>query len=81
MIKRTFYFGNPAYFGMKNFQLEIRLPQTEKNDSLSVPFKENFISTIPIEDIGVAVIDHQQRNCYNIPGDLLKLCFLCQSYI
>ena len=60
MIKRTLYFGNPAYLGMRNSQLEIRLPQVEKNDTLPEPFKEKLVTTIPIEDIGVVVIDHQQ---------------------
>jgi len=60
MIKRTLYFGNPAYLSMKNAQLEIRMPQVEKNDTLPESFKKSFISTIPVEDIGVVVIDHQQ---------------------
>ncbi|MFH1004958.1 MAG: type II CRISPR-associated endonuclease Cas1 [Bacteroidota bacterium] len=60
MIKRTLYFGNPAYLRMKNSQLEIRLPQVEKNDTLPEPFKEKLVTTIPIEDIGVVVIDHHQ---------------------
>jgi CRISP-associated protein Cas1 len=44
---------------MRNSQLEIHLPQVEKNDTLPEPFKEKLISTMPIEDIGVVVIDHQ----------------------
>ncbi len=60
MIKRTLYFGNPAYLGMRNSQLEIRLPQVEKNDTLPEPFKEKLVTTIPIEDIGVVIVDHQQ---------------------
>jgi CRISPR-associated protein Cas1 len=60
MIKRTLYFGNPAYLGMKNAQLEVRLPQVEKNDTLPAPFKESLVSSIPIEDIGMVVIDHSQ---------------------
>jgi CRISPR-associated protein Cas1 len=60
MIKRTLYFGNPAYLGMRNSQLEVRLPQVEKNDTLPEPFKEKLVTTIPIEDIGVVVVDHQQ---------------------
>ena len=60
MIKRTLYFGNPAYLGMKKSQLEVRLPQVEKNDTLPEPFKEKLVTTIPIEDIGVVIIDHPQ---------------------
>src|ERR1700733_6104720 len=60
MIKRTLYFGNPAYLGMSDAQLVIRLPEVEKNDKLPETFKKKSIATIPIEDIGVVIIDHQQ---------------------
>ena len=60
MIKRTLYFGNPAYIGKTNDQLIVRLPQVEKNASLPESFKKEAVATIPIEDIGVVVIDHQQ---------------------
>jgi len=48
MIKRTLYFGNPAYLKTKNEQLII-----EKQDT------GETIST-PIEDIGILILDHQQ---------------------
>ncbi len=32
MIKRTLYFGNPAYLSLNNAQLLVRLPEVEKND-------------------------------------------------
>jgi CRISPR-associated protein Cas1 len=60
MIKRTLYFGNPAYLSMKNRQLVIQLPEVENNDTLSETFKEKTVSTVPIEDIGVVVLDHRQ---------------------
>ncbi|MDR2775216.1 MAG: type II CRISPR-associated endonuclease Cas1, partial [Tannerella sp.] len=60
MIKRTLYFGNSAYLSMKNKQLIIKLPEVEKNDSLPESFKENSIKTIPVEDIGVIVLDNRQ---------------------
>lgn len=60
MIKRTLYFGNPAYLSAKLAQLEIRLPQVENNETLSDHFKESVVKRIPIEDIGVVVIDHKQ---------------------
>ena len=34
MIKRTLYFGNPAYLSMENGQLLIELPEVEKNKDL-----------------------------------------------
>lgn len=33
MIKRTVYFGNPAYVSLRLDQLEIRLPEVEKSDA------------------------------------------------
>lgn len=60
MIKRTLYFGNPAYLSTKLAQLEIRLPEVENNDTLSETFKENAIKKVPIEDIGVVVLDHKR---------------------
>ena len=34
MIKRTLYFGNPAYLSMRNAQLVIHLPEVVKNNDL-----------------------------------------------
>ena len=60
MIKRTLYFGNPAYLSLKNCQLLLRLPEVVKNDSLTVEFKKEAERLIPIEDIGVIIIDNKQ---------------------
>ena len=60
MIKKTLYFGNPAYLSMTNAQLVLRLPEIEKNDSLPLSFKQKAERTIPIEDIGVVILDHRQ---------------------
>ena len=60
MIKRTLYFGNPAYLSVKLEQLEIRLPQVENNTTLPDGFKESVVKRVPIEDIGVVVLDHKQ---------------------
>lgn len=60
MIKRTLYFSNPAYLNVRLAQLEIRLPEVEKNDSLPEPFKASAVKRIPIEDIGVVVLDNKQ---------------------
>ena len=60
MIKKTLYFGNPAYLSMTKAQLVLRLPEVEKNDSLPLSFKQKAERTIPIEDIGVVILDHRQ---------------------
>ncbi len=60
MIKRTIYFGNPHYLSLKNSQLIVRLPEVEKSECLPEKFKKEALATIPIEDIGVVVLDHKQ---------------------
>lgn len=60
MIKKTLYFGNPAYLSLRNSQLVLRLPEIEKNDTVSDFFKKESERTIPVEDIGVIILDHQQ---------------------
>lgn len=60
MIKRTLYFGNPAYLSRRNEQLVVRLPEVEKNDTLPDSFKKEAQATIPIEDIGIVVLDEQR---------------------
>lgn len=60
MIKKTLYFGNPAYLSLKNNQLVIKLPEIEKNDSVPEFFKRENEITKPIEDIGVVVLDNKQ---------------------
>lgn len=59
MIKRTLCFSNPAYLSLKNAQLVIKLPEVEKAD-VSDSFKREATTTIPIEDIGVVVLDNKQ---------------------
>lgn len=60
MIKRTLYFGNPAYLSLRNEQLCIKLPEVEKSDKLSEKFKQDAVHTIPVEDIGVVILDNKQ---------------------
>jgi len=57
MIKRTLYFGNPVYLSLSNEQLVI----TRANDG-DLPFEDERMNkrTIPIEDIGVIVVDNRQ---------------------
>lgn len=59
MIKRTLCFSNPTYLSLTNHQLVIKLPEVEKSN-LTERLKKESVTTIPIEDIGVVVLDHQQ---------------------
>ncbi len=47
MIKKTLYFGNPAYLNVQDKQLKVTYPKEEKPKS-----------SVPIEDIGVLILDH-----------------------
>ena len=60
MIKRTLFFANPAYLSTKHKQLLIRFPETDKEDK-----------TVPIEDIGMLVLENQQITLTN--GLITKL--------
>ena len=60
MIKRTLFFGNPAYLSTKNQQIVI-----------SYPNQEQETKTVAIEDIGVIVLENQQITITN--GLLEKL--------
>ena len=51
MIKRTLYFGNPAYLSMKNAQILIHNPELLIQDAGK---------TVPIEDVGVVILDNKQ---------------------
>ncbi|WP_430812740.1 MULTISPECIES: type II CRISPR-associated endonuclease Cas1 [unclassified Carboxylicivirga] len=47
MIKRTLYFGNPAYLHKQQQQLKVSEPKTK-----------NELGSVPIEDIGVVLLDN-----------------------
>jgi len=48
MLKRTLYFGNPTYLYCSLSQLYIKLVD------------EKLEKTVPIEDIGMVILDHPQ---------------------
>ncbi len=53
MIKRTLYFGNPAYLSLSNRQLIVRRPDSQESGN-------SIAGSIPVEDIGIVVIDNNQ---------------------
>ncbi|MBR4388299.1 MAG: type II CRISPR-associated endonuclease Cas1 [Prevotella sp.] len=59
MIKKTLYFGNPAYLSLRLGQLVLKLPEVEKSN-MTGKMKADLERTIPIEDIGIVVLDHKQ---------------------
>ena len=48
MIKRTLYFGNPANLSTSLEQIVVNILEVEQS------------KTIPIEDTGILILDHQQ---------------------
>lgn len=60
MIKKTLYFGNPAYLSLRDRQLVIRLPDSNKSNITSARHQRENETTKPIEDIGVVVVDNRQ---------------------
>lgn len=60
MLKRTLFFGNPAYLSTKNKQLVVNYPNVGQEPK-----------SVPIEDIAVVVMEHQQITITN--GLLEKL--------
>jgi len=60
MIKRTLFFGNPAYLSTRNQQLVVNFPNGEKEET-----------TVPIEDLGYIVLEDPQITITN--GLLMKL--------
>ena len=53
MIKRTIYVGNPAYLSLSSRQMVIRRPSADD-------VGKDISGSIPVEDIGVVVIDNRQ---------------------
>ncbi len=60
MIKKTLYFGNPAYLSLRNAQLVVKQPEVEQRDDITNNEKKSLERTIPIEDIGVVLLDNKR---------------------
>ena len=63
MIKKTIFFGNPAYLSVKNSQLVVKRTDPET--------QQEIIRTVPIEDIGVVVLEDRQITITNVALDAL----------
>lgn len=60
MIKRTLYFGNPAYLKTANEQLLVETPLALTITNGEGEQIKTIQKSIPIEDIGLVLLDHQQ---------------------
>lgn len=63
MIKKTLFFGNPAYLSVKNLQLVVKRTDPET--------QQEVVRTVPIEDIGVVVLEDRQITITNVALDAL----------
>ena len=63
MIKRTLFFGNPAYLSLRNEQLVVKLTDAQT--------QEEVVKTVPIEDIGIVVLEDRQITITNGAMDAL----------
>ena len=60
MIKKTLYFGNPAYLSLRMELMVIKLPEVQKSKDLPDIIKAQSVLTRPIEDIGIVILDSKQ---------------------
>lgn len=60
MIKKTLYFGHPAYLSLRMEQMVIKMPDIERQKDLPEAIKREATVTRPIEDIGIVVLDNRQ---------------------
>ena len=72
MIKRTLYFGNPAFLKLNNEQMvvESSLPVAIMNEEGKEISSNQKL--IPVEDTGIVILGHQQITITQaLPGRLL----------
>jgi CRISPR-associated protein Cas1 len=61
VIKKTLYFGNPAYLSYRLKQLVVKKPDASGDmPDFGIPDAFTIVKTIPVEDIGIVILDHQQ---------------------
>lgn len=60
MIKKTLYFGNPAYLSLRTGQLVIKLPEVERSPNIPERMKQETEITKPIEDLGIVILDNRR---------------------
>lgn len=60
MIKRVLCFETPAYLNLKLAQLIVTYPDIEKDENLTEEQKKASRKSVPIEDVGVVILDNKQ---------------------
>lgn len=91
MIKRTLYFGNPAYLSLRKEQLLIQFPEVVKNETLPETFKDDAVKIIPMFQFSIYLRHcasrenadvHVQRVKNNLPpnGHVGILCITDKQF-
>ena len=60
MIKRILAFENPAYLKLRNKQIVIEIPEVVYGKGVPENLRQEGVRTVPIEDVGVVVLDNKQ---------------------
>lgn len=60
MIKRILAFENPAYLKLRNQQMVIEIPEVVYGKGVPDNLRQEGVRTVPIEDIGVVILDNKQ---------------------
>ncbi len=60
MIKRILAFENPAYLKLRNQQMVIEIPEVVYGKGVPENLRQEGVRTVPIEDIGVVILDNKQ---------------------
>lgn len=60
MIKRTIFFSKPSYLSYNNGQMIIKQAEAENAVGFTNEDKQKLVASIPVEDIGVVLLEHPQ---------------------
>lgn len=60
MIKRTILISTPSYLSLRNGQMVVKMAEVERCDKVDDAFKRQFERTVPIEDLGLLMVENRQ---------------------
>ena len=60
MIKRTILISSPSYLSLRNGQMVVKVAELERCDKVDEAFKRQFERSVPIEDLGLLMVENRQ---------------------
>lgn len=60
MIKRTILVSSPSHLSLRNGQMIVKMAELERCDKVDERFKREFERSVPIEDIGMLMVENRQ---------------------